>query len=107
MCALRNICEVELCKMDRVLESIKDISLQYKVEKVVLFGSRARGDNSPVSDYDIAIFENHLSALDKARLRDDIDEIETLKKIDIIFVQENFTDELMESIKRDGVILYE
>ncbi len=93
--------------MDRVLDRIKEISLQYRVGKVVLFGSRARGDNSPVSDYDIAIFENHLSALDKARLRDDIDEIETLKKIDIIFVQENFTDELMESIKRDGVILYE
>ena len=93
--------------MDSVLERIKEISLQYKVDKIVLFGSRARGDHSPVSDYDIAIFENHLSALDKARLRDQVDEIETLKKIDIIFVQENFTDELMESIKRDGVILYE
>lgn len=93
--------------MDSVLEQIKEISLQYKVDKIVLFGSRARGDHSSVSDYDIAIFENHLSALDKARLRDDVDEIETLKKIDIIFVQENFTDELMESIKRDGVIIYE
>ncbi|HBW39012.1 nucleotidyltransferase domain-containing protein [Desulfosporosinus sp. BICA1-9] len=93
--------------MDSVLEQIKEISLQYKVDKIVLFGSRARGDYSSVSDYDIAIFENHLSALDKARLRDDVDEIETLKKIDIVFVQENFTDELMESIKRDGVIIYE
>jgi len=93
--------------MDSVLEQIKEISLQYKVDKIVLFGSRARGDYSPVSDYDIAIFENHLSTLDKARFRDQVDEIETLKKIDIIFVQENFTDELMESIKRDGVILYE
>lgn len=93
--------------MDNVLEQIKEVSLQYKVDKLVLFGSRARGDHTPVSDYDIAIFENQLSALDKARLRDDIDEIATLKKIDIIFVQENSTDELMESIKRDGVILYE
>jgi len=93
--------------MDSVLERIKEISLQYKVDKIVLFGSRARGDHSPISDYDIAIFENNLSALDKARLRDDVDEIETLKKIDIIFVQENITDELMESIKRDGVIIYE
>lgn len=93
--------------MDKVLKRIKEISLQYKVDKVVLFGSRARGDHSTVSDYDIAIFDNHLSALDKAHLCDDVDEIETLKKIDIIFVQENVTDELMESIKRDGVILYE
>lgn len=93
--------------MDSVLERIKEISLQYKVDKIVLFGSRARGDHSSVSDYDIAIFDNHLSALDKARLRDDVDEIETLKKIDIIFVQESFTDDLMKSIMRDGVILYE
>jgi len=93
--------------MDSVLEQIKEISRQYKVDKIVLFGSRARGDHSPISDYDIAIFENHLSALDKACLRDEVDEIATLKKIDIIFVQENFTDKLMESIKRDGVILYE
>ena len=62
---------------------------------------------SSVSDYDIAIFENHLSALDKACLRADVDEIETLKKIDIVFVHENSTDELMESIKREGVIIYE
>ena len=93
--------------MDSVLERIKEISLQYNVDKIVLFGSRARGDHSPVSDYDIAIFENHLSALDKARLRDDVDEIKTLKKIDIIFVQTNFTDKLLESIKREGVIIYE
>lgn len=93
--------------MDSVLERIKEISLQFKVDKIILFGSRARGDHSSVSDYDVAIFENHLSALDKARLLDDVDEIETLKKIDIIFVQESFKDELMESIKRDGVIIYE
>ncbi|MHB8076719.1 nucleotidyltransferase domain-containing protein [Desulfosporosinus fructosivorans] len=93
--------------MDSVLERIKEISLQYKVDKIVLFGSRARGDHSSVSDYDIAIYGNDLSALDKACLRNDADEIETLKKIDIIFVQTNSTDGLMESIKRDGVIIYE
>jgi len=93
--------------MDSVLEKIKEISLRYKIHKIVLFGSRARGDHSHVSDYDIAIYENHMSALDKARLRDDVDEIETLKKIDIIFVHENLSDELIENIKRDGVIIYE
>ena len=74
--------------MDKVLEKIEEISLQYKIDKIVLFGSRARGDFSSVSDYDIAIFENHLSALDKACLCDDVDEIETLNKIDIIFVHD-------------------
>ena len=93
--------------MDSVLDQIKEISISYKVDKTLLFGSRARGDYSSASDYDIAIFENHLSALDKACLRADVDEIETLKKIDLVFVKESSKDELMESIKRDGVILYE
>ena len=93
--------------MDRVIEQIKEIAMKYNVKKIVLFGSRARGDHCSVSDYDFAVFENYLSALDKARLWADVEEIETLKKIDIVFVQENSTDELMESIKRDGVVLYE
>lgn len=93
--------------MDSVLEKIKEISIKYKVEKTLLFGSRARGDYSSASDYDIAIFENQLSALDKACLRAEVDEIQTLKKIDLVFVQENYTDELLKSIKRDGVIIYE
>jgi predicted nucleotidyltransferase len=93
--------------MDRVIEKVKEIALKHKIEKLVLFGSRARGDHSAVSDYDFAIFENNLSDLNKARLWAEIDGIETLKKIDLVFVRENSTDELMESIKRDGVILYE
>jgi len=31
------------------------------IERVVLFGSRARGDASPDSDYDIAVFLNGLT----------------------------------------------
>ena len=31
--------------LDYVLEQIKKIASKYKIEKVVLFGSRARGDN--------------------------------------------------------------
>jgi len=93
--------------MDDVLEQIRRIAVKYKVDKVVLFGSRARGDYSPVSDYDIAVFKKELSTLDKACFCDDVDEINTLKKIDLVFVHESATDELMGNIKRDGVTIYE
>ena len=36
-----------------------------KIERVVLFGSRARGDARPDSDYDIAVFLNELTNFDK------------------------------------------
>jgi uncharacterized protein len=94
-------------EMDSVIEQIREIAIKYKIDKLVLFGSRARGDHSPVSDYDIAIYAKNLSVLDRANFRADIDEIETLKKIDIAFVYDSATDDLMKNIKRDGVILYE
>lgn len=91
----------------KTLTQIREIATRYKIDKLVLFGSRARGDHSPVSDYDIAVFGKHLSPLDKACFCADTDEIETLKKIDIVFVHDSATDELIENITRDGVILAE
>lgn len=92
---------------DRVLTEIIKTAKKYHVEKVVLFGSRARKDNSDTSDYDIAVFGKALSAIDKARLNSDIEEIATLKKIDIVYVSEDSADELTTNIRKDGVILYE
>ncbi|WP_425801193.1 nucleotidyltransferase domain-containing protein [Desulfitobacterium sp. Sab5] len=92
---------------DKVIEQINEIARKYKINKLVLFGSRARGDHSSTSDYDIAAFETNLSPLDKACFCAEVDEIETLKKIDIVFVHDSATDDLMKNIERDGVILYE
>lgn len=93
--------------MDRVIGQIERIARKYKLKKVVLFGSRARCDNTDISDYDIAVFADQLSEIDKARLYNDVDEIETLKKIDVIFIDQNVTEALIKNIIKDGVIIYE
>ena len=36
-----------------------------QIERVVLFGSRARGDARPDSDYDVAVFLKDLTSFDK------------------------------------------
>lgn len=92
--------------MDNVVEQIKKIAMKYNIEKIVLFGSQARGDHSPRSDYDIAVFDKNLSAIDKAYFSADVEEINTLKKIDIVFVNDSSIDELMENIKMEGVVIY-
>lgn len=38
----------------QVLEEIKDLAKEYKIKKVILFGSRARGDYHTTSDIDLA-----------------------------------------------------
>jgi len=39
---------------DCVLEEICNLAQQYEIEKVILFGSRARGDFYKTSDIDLA-----------------------------------------------------
>jgi uncharacterized protein len=92
---------------DYVIYQIRELAIKYNIGKVALFGSRARGDNSSVSDYDIIVFDNYLSDVDKASFCLDVEEIETLKKIDIVFASDSLSIELLENIKKEAVILYE
>jgi predicted nucleotidyltransferase len=43
----------------RFRAALNDVYGAGDIERVVLFGSRARGDARPDSDYDIAVFLNH------------------------------------------------
>jgi predicted nucleotidyltransferase len=51
----------------RFRRALDDIYGTQKIERVVLFGSRARGDARPDSDYDVAVFLN-----DPGELWDDL-----------------------------------
>lgn len=93
--------------MDKVIELIKHVTQKYKIEKVILFGSRARDDHSITSDYDIAVFGDELSPEDEARFCADVEEIDTLKKIDVVFIKQNTEGALLQNIMKDGVIIYE
>ena len=93
--------------MDKVLNHIKYVALQYKsINKIILFGSRARGDNTDKSDYDIAVFSNSMDISEQNRFLDNIDNIETLNKIDVVFIKEkHINTELYKNIMNDGVII--
>lgn len=92
---------------DTILQKIKELAMKHKIEKVILFGSRARGDNSDVSDYDIAVYASSLTEYEKTLFYHDIDEIETLKKIDIVYIDAETDKEFLDNISRDGAIIYE
>ncbi len=76
------------------------------IEKAVLFGSRARGDNTERSDYDIAVYGD-LTHRERAELRYICDEeLPTLHKIDLIFMQEQSPSKFTENIEKEGVKIY-
>lgn len=93
--------------MDNILQQIKEISSRYHIQKVILFGSRARGDNSTVSDYDIAVFGKDMSERVKTVFYLEVEDIDTLKKIDIVFIDDKVSPILLGKIADEGIVVYE
>lgn len=88
-----------------VYNDIISFSKNIGVDKLVLFGSRARGDNQEKSDIDIAVY----GCNDFLQLKMKLDEeLWSLLHIDIINMDDcNISQELIKEINRDGVVLYE
>lgn len=88
-----------------VYEQIVEFAKEFHVEKVILFGSRARGTNNEKSDIDIAVY----GCNDFEKLKDKIDEeLWSLLNVDIINMNSKYvSDELIKEIEKDGVVLYE
>ena len=86
-----------------ILEGIISLAKQYHLQKVILFGSRARGDNWERSDIDLAVRGG-----DTTRFALDVDEvIPTLLMFDVVDLDGPVQPELLDSIRKEGVTLYE
>lgn len=88
---------------DFVIEEIKALARKYNLNKVILFGSRARGDYKSRSDIDLAV-----SGGDCIRFSLDVQEnTSTLLFFDIVNLDGTVQKELLESIEKEGVSIYE
>lgn len=87
----------------RVEEDIIKIAQKNNIKKVILFGSRARCDNSERSDIDLAVSGGN--TLDF--YYDLEEEAWTLLMFDVVDLDKGISDELKTEIDRDGVLLYE
>lgn len=86
-----------------VLEELRSLAEKYEVKKVILFGSRARGDYWRASDIDLAVCGGNISrfALDVE------EETSTPLKYDIVNLDGAVQEELRKSIQMEGIVLYE
>lgn len=76
------------------------------VEKVILFGSRARGDERERSDIDIAVVGSEITREEWTDIWCLIDDAPTLLSIDLVRFEEA-PEHLRKSITKEGVALYE
>ena len=82
------------------------IAANDRVERAVLFGSRATGTNSVSSDVDIALFGNRLTLTDQARLAAALDEIPMAQSVDLLLYDSIRDRTLREHVRGEGVEWY-
>lgn len=86
-----------------VVQEIRELAQQYNIDKVILFGSRARGDYREKSDIDLACTGGNYT-----RFSLDVDELtSTLLQFDIVSLDGAVQKELLDSIQKEGIVIYE
>lgn len=89
--------------MQQLYNQIAEIGKKYNAAKIVLFGSRARGDHRERSDIDLAIYG--VGERDQSAFADDIDHLPTLLDFDLVFVSVKTDARLLANIERDGKVI--
>lgn len=87
----------------QVIDEVCRLARENGVDRVILFGSRARGDYKTKSDIDLAFSGGNWA---KFTLAVD-EETSTLLQFDIVNLDGAVQKELLESIEREGILIYE
>ena len=82
---------------------IETLSANPKVERIVLFGSRAMGTFTPTSDIDLALFGDDLTLSDQAALAEAMAELSIPQRVDILIHHRIENRALREHIRKHGV----
>ena len=94
------------------IKNLNDLFLKYpKVKLVYFFGSQAKNEAGPLSDYDFAFY---LEEKDKKKLFDlkldlisNLSQILKTNKIDVVILNEIESPELKYNIIKEGKLIYE
>ncbi|EKV57288.1 DNA polymerase beta domain-containing protein region [Brachyspira hampsonii 30446] len=91
---------------EKIKEGIRNICSSYKnIEKVILFGSRAINKEKYNSDIDLALV-GEFDLLFCERLKEELSDLPTLLKFDVISYNNIENDELLNDIKNHGKVIY-
>ncbi|MYF36338.1 MAG: restriction endonuclease subunit S [Synechococcus sp. SB0678_bin_12] len=85
---------------------IATLAANDRVEKAVLFGSRAMGAHTVTSDVDIALFGQQLTLTDQAKLAAACEELPMAQSVDLVLHSTIDNPALVEHIRSHGVEWY-
>lgn len=77
-----------------------------RIEKVILYGSRAKGTFKPYSDVDITLVGSDLSTTDLADTMNAIDDLLLPYMFDVSLYHKLKSPKLLDHISRRGIVIY-
>ena len=87
----------------RVLRDISKLAAKNHIQRIILFGSRARGTHTERSDIDIAVSGGDFDSF----YRDIKNDVHSLLMFDVMNLDDDISEELQKELDRDGVVIYE
>ena len=92
-------------------ETIRKINTVFaahsEIERVILYGSRAKGNYRPGSDIDLTVTGEPLSLTQLARIEEELDDLLLPYKIDLSELRRIENNDLLEHINRVGKTFYQ
>ena len=95
-----------MSEQDRIRSIITPIAKNYGVQKIMLFGSRAKGSQTEQSDYDFLISKGNISSL--LTFISFVNSLEDALGTHVDVVTDTSSDrEFVEMINKEAVLIYE
>ena len=92
---------------EKVIDQLSQVFKNHKnVEKVILYGSRAKGKHLKGSDIDLTIKGPDISLTQLMRIENEIEELFLPYKIDLSCFDNIENQDLVDHINRVGILLY-
>lgn len=97
---------------EEIVEKIKEICRKYaQIQLLYAFGSRARGDAGPLSDYDFAVYLNEKDFKKrfaiKLKLANDLAAILKNDNVDLVVINDTESPFLKFAAIKDGILIFE
>lgn len=93
---------------ESTIDKIISVFVKYaKIEKILLYGSRARGNYRNGSDIDLTLIGKYLNYSQLGSIESDIDDLFLPYSFDISIFKDIDNPDLVDHINRIGVVIYE
>ena len=103
---MRTLKDTEVNLSEEIIKELQALGRRYDLDKIVLFGSRAKQTNYERSDIDISVSIKDVVAY--TNFMEDLESLNTLLMIDVVNTESiAYSNSIKSEIEKDGVIIYE